>query len=384
MTDTPQDGCCPYSEIVPFQNFGEVVNPERYRPLPSDWIVALADVVGSTQAISAGKYKAVNAAGAAVIAAVRNALPSVALPFSFGGDGATVAVSRTNADIVGDALARTAAWVEDSLGLTMRIAQVPIVAIREAGADVRVARFAASDNVAYAMFAGGGLTWAEAQAKAGMFNMARAARGMMPNLDGLYCGFAPVKAKHDVILSVIVIPVEDNLSFAGVVSHLLMLLTGTGDGGRPLPDAAPLPLWRGGGLEDALAGVDADRGALARIADVIRAGTKRLVLSAGIPIGEFRPRRYLRQLVENTDFRKFEDGLRMTVDCSSATADALEACLSLARESGACRFGIHRQGSANLTCYVPSRIRSDHVHFVDGATGGFAAAAAKLKEQKTH
>jgi hypothetical protein len=377
-----RDDRCFYKEILPFENFGEVVNPERYQALPSDWIVALADVVDSTQAISAGKYKAVNAAGAAVIAAVRNALPSVALPFSFGGDGATVAISRTNAEIVGGVLARTAAWVEDSLGLTMRIAQVPVVTIREAGADVRVARFAASENVAYAMFAGGGLTWAEAQAKTGRFNITRAARGMMPNLDGLYCGFAPVKAKHDVILSVIVVPVEDNISFAGAVSYLLMLLNRSDNGGRPLPDTGPLPSWRGGGLEAALAGVDADRGALARAADAIRAAAMRLTLSAGIPIGEFRPRRYLRQLVENTDFRKFDDGLRMTIDCTSATADAVETYLLLARESGACHFGIHRQESANLTCYVPSRIRSDHVHFVDGATGGFAAAAAKLKAQQ--
>ena len=29
-----------------------------------------------------------------------------------------------------------------------------------------------------------------------------------------------------------------------------------------------------------------------------------------------------------------------------------------------------------MTCFVPSPTRSDHVHFVDGAAGGYAAAAA--------
>jgi hypothetical protein len=318
-----------------------------------------------------------------VIAAVRNALPSVALPFSFGGDGATVAISRANAEIVGGVLARTAAWVEDSLGLTMRIAQVPVMTIREAGADVRVARFAASDNVSYAMFAGGGLTWAEAQAKTGRFNMTRAARGMMPNLDGLYCGFAPVKAKHGLILSIIVVPAEDTFAFAGAVSYLLMLLTGNSDEGRPLHDTGSLHPWTRGGLEDALAGTGITRGALEQAADVIRSTTMRPILSKGMPLREFRPQSYLRQLVENTDFRKFEDGLRMTIDCSVATADALETFLLLAYGSGACRFGIHRQKSANLTCHLPSRFRRGHLHFVDGATGGYAAAAAKLKAQET-
>jgi Protein of unknown function (DUF3095) len=34
---------------------------------------------------------------------------------------------------------------------------------------------------------------------------------------------------------------------------------------------------------------------------------------------------------------------------------------------------------AIVTCYAPSPTRSDHVHFVDGAAAGYAAAAAQLK-----
>ncbi|WP_409334737.1 DUF3095 family protein [Bradyrhizobium neotropicale] len=35
--------------------------------------------------------------------------------------------------------------------------------------------------------------------------------------------------------------------------------------------------------------------------------------------------------------------------------------------------------AANLTCFVPSPMRANHVHFVDGASGGYAFAAANLK-----
>ena len=99
-------------------------------------------------------------------------------------------------------------------------------------------------------------------------------------------------------------------------------------------------------------------------------------------IGQFEPAKYRREISENTDFRKFDDGLKMTVDCSPEIADAIEARLALAQSSGVCMAGIHRQKSAHLTCYVPSNIQSDHVHFVDGADGGYAAAAAKLKASK--
>ncbi len=84
-------------------------------------------------------------------------------------------------------------------------------------------------------------------------------------------------------------------------------------------------------------------------------------------------------MVENSDFRKFDDGLMMTLDCTLDTADRIEAKLVDARANGTARYGIHRQGSALVTCMVPSAIRADHIHFVDGAAGGYAMAARDLK-----
>lgn len=34
-----------------------------------------------------------------------------------------------------------------------------------------------------------------------------------------------------------------------------------------------------------------------------------------------------------------------------------------------------------MTCIVPSPLSRDHMHFVDGADGGYAAAASRLKQQ---
>ena len=64
------------------------MDPKLYSPLPDDWAIGVADIVESTKAIAAQRYKAVNMAGAAVIAAVTNALEGREFPFVFGGDGA--------------------------------------------------------------------------------------------------------------------------------------------------------------------------------------------------------------------------------------------------------------------------------------------------------
>ena len=47
--------------------------------------------------------------------------------------------------------------------------------------------------------------------------------------------------------------------------------------------------------------------------------------------------------------------------------------------SGIVRYGLHRQDAAMMTCFTPSVMRSDHVHFIDGARGGYASAATALK-----
>ena len=56
--------------------------------------------------------------------------------------------------------------------------------------------------------------------------------------------------------------------------------------------------------------------------------------------------------------------------------------LASAHAQGICVYGTHRQYQALMTCLVPSPLRDDHVHFVDGAAGGYASAAIKLKAQR--
>src|SRR6202012_5965919 len=86
------------------------------------------------------------------------------------------------------------------LGLVMRVALVPVSAIREKGADVRVARFGPSANLSYAMFSGGGLGWAEAAMKRGGFAVTPFLPGTQPDLSGLSCRFEEIPAARGVIL----------------------------------------------------------------------------------------------------------------------------------------------------------------------------------------
>src|ERR1700730_6989733 len=130
-----------YSGIPVFRGFASLMDPALYSPLPDDWTIGIADVVESTKAIAEQRYKAVNMAGASVIAAITNTLEGREFPFVFGGDGASFAIPPQDLARARDALAATATWVKEDLDLVMRVALVPLSRVRAQGLDVRVARF---------------------------------------------------------------------------------------------------------------------------------------------------------------------------------------------------------------------------------------------------
>src|SRR5205085_7576433 len=127
-----------YGSIPVFRGFASLMDPKLYSPLPDDWMIGVADIVESTKAIANQRYKAVNMAGAAVIASVTNALEGREFPFVFGGDGASFAGAPADLDAAREALAATATWVREDLDLETRVALVPVSAIRAQGLDVRV------------------------------------------------------------------------------------------------------------------------------------------------------------------------------------------------------------------------------------------------------
>lgn len=370
-----------YSAMPVFRGFANLMDPLLYRPVPEGWLIGVADIVKSTEAIANNRYKAVNMAGAAVIASVTNALENRDFPFAFGGDGASFAVSPQDAELARDALAATATWVKEDLDLSLRVALVPIEAIRAQGLDVKVARYAASPHVSYAMFSGGGLAWAEAAMKRGEFTVPMAAQGAHPDLSGLSCRFSEMPAERGLILSLLIVPgaSADSAGFRRLIEEIISLVERSPGAGRPVPSSGPRMRWPTPGADfEALA----QRGKPLFIRRLsVHAFTlfAYLLFRLNISAGGFVPQAYMQQVVENSDFRKYDDGLRMVLDCSPALADALESRLAAAAAAGIARYGLHRQDAAMMTCFTLSASRPDHFHFVDGARGGYASAATALK-----
>jgi hypothetical protein len=370
-----------YASLPVVDDFARAVSPDAYRSLPQDWRVGFADVKGSTEAVAAGRYKAVNMIGAGVVAAVANALHRKPFPFVFGGDGASFAVAPADAEAAGAALQALATFAREEFDFELRIAMASMAEIRAGGRDVRIARYGPSPNVAYAMFGGGGLAWLDAEAKAGRFALQAAPPGSRPDLSDLSCRWGARPARHGLILSLIVAPRGEDPRFAPFVADIVRESLASADEGRPLTLEALI----GGepaqvmSLESAVFRAGGASGLASRAKAGLIYAVGWLFKTFNLKLGDFDMRLYKQDLIANADFRKFDDGLRMTLDCSEAFADRLEARLAAAPFL---EWGTLRQEAAQITCYSPLTAGRSHLHFIDGAGGGYTMAAKAMKARR--
>lgn len=347
-------------------------------------MIATADIVGSTSLIADGKYKLVNMIGASVISAHINASDGQAFPYVFGGDGATLAVDPAHSVASAEILGVIKRWADEEFGVTLRIAQVSVADVRAAGFEVSVARYQVSDGIDYAMFSGGGLSWAEARMKAGENALPAASPGAIPDLDGLSCRWSNATAKNGCILSIVVEPVpgRSGTEFDRVAREIVQLAERLNRSGHPLPPDGP-------GLQFPPPGLNLEAHVSRGKTSIFRRSLELLVenaiawvfFKAGLKTGDFEPAQYKAMVSTNADFRKFDDGLKMTLDCDADTRNRIRAVLEAAEADGILQFGLVEQDAAMITCFVPSIHQDDHIHLVDGASGGYAKAAAQMKSR---
>lgn len=375
-----------FHKLTVFTRFEGVTDSGNYSPLPDDWLLAVADIVSSTDAIASGHYKSVNMAGASVISAVLNALDKGDYPFVFGGDGALVAIPSSGEARVRQALAEVRTWVMEELQLDLRTALVPMSAVRSEGLDVMVARFSPSEYVSYAMFFGGGTSWAESQMKAGNFLIKAAAPEARPDLTGLSCRWNPIKANNGEIVSIIAVPGDSGNSakFQQLVADIIAISREQNRDAHPVPAEGPTTglIFSGVDMEARAHALPTDRWRR-KLAIAAQIAFVRILDKFKLRMATFDAKIYRSDIAMNSDFRKFDDGLKMTIDVDATQLSRIEERLRQAETEGVSHYGLHRQDSALMTCFVPTPLMRDHMHFIDGASGGYAMAAMALRGKRS-
>jgi hypothetical protein len=210
--------------------------------------------------------------------------------------------------------------------------------------------------------------------------------GAQADYTGLECRWSEIPSPHDETVAVIVDasgPSDTALSVYSEVMESIRRIYGEADDCRPVAEEGLRVTVDRVVLDNEIGLRGWRKSALHRLFDRARLRVDVLIgwvlLRFGLRSGGTDWGAYRADLVANTDFRKFDGSLRLVLAGTTVERDALEAYLSEQRAHGRLVYGMHVAKAAVMTCLIEER-QGAHFHFVDGAGGGYAAAALAMKQ----
>lgn len=365
-----------------FQLFSDLSNEQLYQQAPADWSVVVTDIEGSTKAIQDGRYKIVNMVGASTVAAIVNTLKTREIPFVFGGDGATALIPSQDISKVTVALqvAQNLAWTQHQLKL--RIGIVPHQDLIAAGTPIKVGKYELGSKISLAFFKGQGLTTAEKWIKTGKYLIpSSSAPADFDVLAGLSCRWAPIPNTQGVIASVIIKLLTEDPEFLDKTLKAIDQIVKFDS-----PEANPVKpqvlsgekLIRSSWIE---AGFQVLGTKWKHFIKILLISTIARLLDLGIiKIANIDIKKYRLSLASHSDYRKFDEIVRMVIDISEQKLKTLASFLETQRKNKTLVYGIHESPNALMTCFVQN-MEQDHLHFIDGGDGGYTLAAKQMKKQ---
>lgn len=383
-----------YRDIPECYAMVDVFNKIYSRAVPIDWLLVMTDVVQSTQAIEAGRYKDVNIAGGLAVMAIANLIESMDFPFIFGGDGVTLLIPNQLEQAVRAVLIDTRDKIALALDLQLRIALVPIKTLYQQGYQLRVAKLRLSTYYTQAIIEGDALEIAESWLKAPSENnpfliISTKELAIVANFNGFSCRWQDIPSEKGEIITLIVkFRTQDALLRQQELTALLAFLR---EHYGQESDYHPIQIkqMRSGGLkllrhEMAIrtAGYSWLIGLRLAISIMAQFTLMRCAQLLAIPIHlHWVDVLHLKEMNKiSADFRKFDGTLKMVISGTTANRTQLMSYLNNAYQQGRFFYGIHVSDRALLTCLMHLDSKSE-VHFVDGADGGYTMAAKQLKAQ---
>ncbi|MEP6952233.1 MAG: DUF3095 family protein [Ginsengibacter sp.] len=349
--------------------------------IPGNWHVVITDVKNSTAAVQQGLHETINLVATGSIVAVLNIAykSSLTVPFFFGGDGATFIIPPTLLDAIIQALHQHRENTKTNFNLDLRVGHVAVAEIYGVGHALNISKLRTSGLFAIPVLLGDGLIYAEKKIKGPDYMFA----SLMPaenelDLSGMQCRWDRIKPPENFseVVSLLVIAregVRQATAFKKVIDSLDAIY------GEPQV-RTPISV---GKLKL--------KGTLAKIGLEMRArmgGFRTLYLLTNwikTVLGYFyfktkKGKAYLHNLVDMSDTLVI-DGRINTVICGTANQrELLETALNKIELEGEIFYGLYVSIESVMSCYVRN-MNDGHIHFIDGAEGGYTKAAGVIKQK---
>lgn len=372
-----------YKMLSPYRGtIGSLIAREgNFKPVPEDWCILITDIRNSTGAVAEGKHETINLVATGCIVAVLNALGQydTAIPFFFGGDGATFLIPSAFSGAAMHVMEVYREQISASFGLDLRTGMISVRQIYTAGEVINIAKYAYPDALCIPVVLGNGLTYAEKLIKGSDALLSPpAANGQELDLSGMQCRWdriPPPEDKEEVVTLLIIAnrPAEQQQVYARIMDFLDKQY-GYLSSRRPLSEKR---LKMNATLARLKNEMLARQG---KVSWTVLVKDWLTMLYGYIFFRTANGRYYLRKLVEMSDTLVIDGKINTVISGSLKQRTALTAFLEELESQGSILFGMHVSSDSIMSCYVRD-LRDGHIHFVDGSEGGYTQAAKMLKQK---
>ena len=347
--------------------------------VPENWHVIITDIKSSTSAIQNGLHETVNLIATGSIVAVLNISykVNITVPFFFGGDGATFIVPPSVVDIAMRALQLNRKNTLRDFNLELRAGTVPVKDIYALGHELKITKFSSSGDFTIPIILGDGLSYAEKVIKGEDYHLGELeAPDHELDLTGMMCRWDKIKPPeiNFEVVTLLAIAAEgarQSTAYKKVISAIDEIY-GMPQKRQPI-SVAKLKL----------------KSTYAALRQEMRMKTGNVKMfklvqdwfTALLGFIYFRTqsgKNYLTRLVEMSDTLVVDGKINTVITGTAQQRLLLQDALNALEEAGEIRYALYVSNESVMSCYVRD-LKDDHIHFVDGAEGGYTKAAGVLK-----
>jgi Protein of unknown function (DUF3095) len=348
--------------------------------VPDNWHIIITDVKNSTQAAMDGKHQTVNLVATGSIVAALNVSykENIIIPFFFGGDGATFIIPPSLLEPVLAALNQHRQNTINSFKLDLRVGHISVADVYAEKHELKISKLKASGSFNIPILLGDGLTYAEKKIKSIDSPTLATDEELDLDMSGMHCRWDKIKppVTNFEIISLLVIS-RENVPQPQVfrqVMNMIDKIYGAPEVRKPIS----IEKLR---MMATLQKIGAEmRTRLGGFSLLYLLKTWTTTLLGKVYFKTKVGKKYLYKLVEMSDTLVIDGKINTVITGTPAQREQLDTALEELEQKGLILYGLHVSNESVMSCYVRN-MDDEHVHFVDGADGGYTKAAGVLKKK---
>lgn len=356
----------------------------KFKKVPDTWYVLVADVTGSTEAITQGRHNDVNLAATGAIIAVLNEIKKLdrtyKIPYFFGGDGATFLIPHQVHAAVVSVLENYKIHIQKTLGLALRVGEVSVKSIYASQAKLKIAKIRLNDYLTVPVVVGTGLKYAERLIKTKDKPIPKIATQLeQVNLTGMECRWDEIKPLHSNkrVLCLLVSCVEEsqhNTIYAQILNKIHIIF-GDFDTRQPISTTRLM-------IDTTISKIKKEMYARIGKYDFLYLVKNWVITGFGKYYFKFfkSGKEYLQKVSQLSDTLMIDGAINTVMEGDMEQIKKLTTYLDMLEKKGLIIYGIHTTYASIMSCYVQDR-KQNHIHFVDGTEGGYTVAATLFKKK---